>query len=155
MYDISVYDTIENMKTETKTTLIQNIFRILLAFFMIYAGLSHLTFNRVAFQAQVPDWLPLSKDLIVILSGIVEIVLGLGLAFWKKQRVRFGWALAIFFVLIFPGNVAQYINGTDAFGVLNSDRARLGRLFFQPVLISWALWSSGAWKKWMNSENFK
>ena len=143
------------MKTETKTTLIQNIFRILLAFFMIYAGLSHLTFNRVAFQAQVPDWLPLSKDLIVILSGIVEIVLGLGLAFWKKQRVRFGWALAIFFVLIFPGNVAQYINGTDAFGVLNSDRARLGRLFFQPVLIAWALWSSGAWKKWMNSENFK
>ncbi|MCP4884666.1 MAG: DoxX family membrane protein [Flavobacteriales bacterium] len=143
------------MKTETKTTLIQNIFRILLAFFMIYAGLSHLTFNRVAFQAQVPDWLPLSKDLIVILSGIVEIVLGLGLAFWKKQRVRFGWALAIFFVLIFPGNVAQYINGTDAFGVLNSDRARLGRLFFQPVLIAWALWSSRAWKKWMNSENFK
>ncbi len=143
------------MKTETKTTLIQNIFRILLAFFMIYAGLSHLTFNRVAFQAQVPDWLPLSKDLIVILSGIVEIVLGLGLAFWKKQRARFGWALAIFFVLIFPGNVAQYINGTDAFGVLNSDRARLGRLFFQPVLIAWALWSSGAWKKWMNPENPK
>jgi len=143
------------MKTETKTTLIQNIFRILLAFFMIYAGLSHLTFNRVAFQAQVPDWLPLSKDLIVILSGIVEIVLGLGLAFWKKQRARFGWALAIFFVLIFPGNVAQYINGTDAFGVLNSDRARLGRLFFQPVLIVWALWSSGAWKKWMNPENPK
>jgi len=122
---------------------------------MIYAGLSHLTFNRVAFQAQVPDWLPLSKDLIVILSGIVEIVLGLGLAFWKKQRARFGWALAIFFVLIFPGNVAQYINGTDAFGVLNSDRARLGRLFFQPVLIVWALWSSGAWKKWMNPENPK
>jgi len=122
---------------------------------MIYAGLSHLTFNRVAFQAQVPDWLPLSKDLIVILSGIVEIVLGLGLAFWKKQRARFGWALAIFFVLIFPGNVAQYINGTDAFGVLNSDRARLGRLFFQPVLIAWALWSSGAWKEWMNPENPK
>jgi len=122
---------------------------------MIYAGLSHLTFNRVAFQAQVPDWLPLSKDLVVILSGIVEIVLGLGLAFWKKQRARFGWALAIFFVLIFPGNVAQYINGTDAFGVLNSDRARLGRLFFQPVLIAWALWSSGAWKEWMNPENPK
>ena len=137
------------MENQTKTTRIQNIFRILLALFMILAGLSHLTFNRVAFQAQVPDWLPLSKDLVVILSGIVEIGLGLGLAFWKKERTRFGWALAIFFVLIFPGNVAQYIDGKDAFGILNSDGARLRRLFFQPVLIVWALWSSGAWKSWM------
>ena len=137
------------MEKQTKTTRIQNIFRILLALLMILAGLSHLTFNRVAFQAQVPDWLPLSKDLVVILSGIVEIGLGLGLAFWKKERTRFGWALAIFFVLIFPGNVAQYIDGKDAFGILNSDGARLRRLFFQPVLIVWALWSSGAWKSWM------
>lgn len=140
------------MEKHNKTTLIQNIFRILLALFMIFAGLSHLTFNRVAFQAQVPDWLPLSKDLVVILSGVIEIMLGLGLAFWKKERARFGWALAIFFVLIFPGNVAQYLDGKDAFGVLNSDEARFRRLFFQPVLIAWALWSSGAWKKWRSSK---
>jgi uncharacterized membrane protein len=131
-----------------KTTLTQNIFRFLLAIFMIYAGFSHLTFNRVDFQAQVPDWVPLSKDLVVILSGIVEILLGLGLAFWKNQRAKFGWALALFFVLVFPGNVAQYLDGKDAFGVLDSDGARLRRLFFQPVLIAWALWSSGAWKLW-------
>ena len=143
------------MEKHNKTTLIQNIFRILLALFMIFAGLSHLTFNRVAFQAQVPDWLPLSKDLVVILSGVIEIMLGLGLAFWKKERQRFGWALAIFFVLIFPGNVAQYIDGKDAFGVLNSDEARFRRLFFQPVLIAWALWSSGAWKKWRSSKTDK
>ena len=134
------------MKKQVKTNLIQNIFRIILAIFMIYAGLSHLTFNRLEFQAQVPDWVPLSKDLVVILSGIVEMILGLGLAFWKKERVRFGWALAIFFILIFPGNIAQYMDGKDAFGVLDSDGARLRRLFFQPVLIAWALWSSGAWK---------
>jgi uncharacterized membrane protein len=141
------------MKKIVKTTLIQNIFRILLALFMIYAGLSHLTFNRLEFQAQVPDWLPLSKDLVVVLSGIVEMILGLGLAFWKRQRVSFGWALAIFYVLIFPGNISQYMNGTDAFGALNSDKARLIRLFFQPVLIVWALWSSGAWKAWRQKKN--
>jgi len=84
----------------------------------------------------------------VILSGIVEILLGLGLAFWKKEHTRFGWALALFFILIFPGNISQYLEGKDAFGVLNSDGARLRRLFFQPVLIAWALWSSGAWKAW-------
>jgi uncharacterized membrane protein len=138
------------MMNEVKTSLKQDIFRILLALFMIYAGFSHLTFNRVEFQAQVPDWVPMSKDLVVILSGVVEMVLGLALLFWKNQRTRIGWALAIFFILIFPGNLAQYLDGKDAFGALDSDRARLIRLFFQPVLIAWALWSSGAWKAWRN-----
>lgn len=136
-----------------KTSTHQNIFRILLALFMVYAGISHLSFNRIDFQAQVPDWVPLSKDLVVILSGIVEIVLGLGLALWKNKRIEFGGALAIFFVLIFPGNISQYIEGRDAFGALDSDRARLIRLFFQPVLIAWALWSSGAWKSYQLKKN--
>jgi len=136
------------MKTNIKTSRTQNIFRILLALVMIFAGFSHLTFNRVDFQAQVPDWIPISKDLIVVMSGIVEMMLGLGLAFWKKQTVSFGWVLALFFILIFPGNIAQYLDGKDAFGALNSDRARLLRLFFQPVLIVWALWSAGSWKAW-------
>lgn len=111
---------------------------------MIIAGFSHLTFNRIDFQAQVPDWIPLSKNLVVILSGIVEITLGLTLLLWKKQRVNIGWVLALFFILVFPGNVAQYLDGKDAFGALNSDSARLIRLFFQPILIAWVLWSSGA-----------
>lgn len=136
------------MNKQDRTTLIQHIFSILLGLFMVYAGFSHLTFNRMEFQSQVPDWLPLSKDLVVILSGLVEMILGLGLLFWKNQRTNFGWALAIFFVLIFPGNIAQYMNGTDAFGVLDSDGARLRRLFFQPLLIAWALWASGAWQVW-------
>jgi uncharacterized membrane protein len=143
------------MQKEVKITLTQNIFRILLVLFMVFAGISHLTFNRVDFQAQVPDWVPLSKDLVVILSGIVEISLGLILLLWKKQRVKIGWALALFFVLVFPGNVAQYLDGKDAFGALNSDTARLIRLFFQPVLIAWALWSSGAWQSWRNSKSSK
>jgi uncharacterized membrane protein len=140
------------MKKEVDISLMQNIFRILLAIFMVYAGFSHLTFNRIDFQAQVPDWVPLSKDLVVLLSGVVEIVLGLILLLWKKQRVNIGWALAVFFILVFPGNVAQYLDGKDAFGALDSDRARLIRLFFQPVFIAWALWSSGAWQSWRNVE---
>jgi uncharacterized membrane protein len=140
------------MKSNVKTSLTQNIFRILLGLFMVFAGFSHLTFNRIDFQAQVPDWVPLTKDLVVVLSGIVEIVLGLILLFWKKQRVNIGWVLAIFFILVFPGNVAQYIDGKDAFGALDSDRARFIRLFFQPVLIAWALWSTGAWRSWRNSK---
>jgi uncharacterized membrane protein len=140
------------MKNQITTTLLQNIFRILLAIFMIYAGFSHLTFNRIDFQAQVPDWVPLSKDLVVILSGILEMGLGLTLLLWKKHRATIGWALALFFILVFPGNVAQYLDGKNAFGALDSDRVRLIRLFFQPVLIAWVLWSSGAWQSWRNSK---
>lgn len=141
------------MKKNIETSLTQTIFRILLALFMIFAGLGHLTFNRIDFQAQVPGWVPLEKDWVVLVSGIVEIILGLTLLFWKKQRVYLGWGLALFFVLVFPGNVSQYLDGEDAFGVLNSDKARLIRLFFQPVLILWALWSSGAWQAWRDSKN--
>ena len=140
------------MKNNVKTSLKQNILRVLLALFMVFAGFSHLTFNRIDFQAQVPDWVPLSKDLVVVLSGIVEIVLGLILLFWKRQRVYIGWALALFFILVFPGNIAQYLGEKDAFGALDSDRSRLIRLFFQPVLIAWAVWSTGAWQSWRNSK---
>ena len=121
----------------------KNILRILLGLFMISAAIGHFTFQRAAFQAQVPNWLPLSKDLVVILSGIVEISLGLAMIFWTSKRPQAGIALAIFYVLIFPGNIAQYINHTDAFG-LDTDTKRLVRLFFQPVLIYWALWSTNA-----------
>lgn len=136
-----------------KTSLTQNIFRVLLVAFMVYAGFSHLTFNRMDFQAQVPDWVPMSKDLVVILSGIVEIALGFGLAFWKSKRTSFGWVLALFFVLIFPGNISQYVDGKDAFGALESDNTRLIRLFFQPVLIVWALWSAGSWRSWRTTKS--
>ena len=134
-------------KDEVQTTPVQKIFRILLGSFMILAAIGHFTFQREEFQAQVPNWIPLGKDLVVILSGLAEISLGLGMVFWKKQRINVGIALAVFYLLIFPGNIAQYLNGTDAFG-LDTDQARLIRLFFQPVLMLWALWSSGAIKYW-------
>lgn len=125
------------------TTTWQQILRIILGAFLFLAGIGHMTFSRTEFQAQVPDWIPVSKDLTVILSGIVEILLGLALIFIKKQRRLVGWIVAVFFVLVFPGNIAQFVNGTDAFG-LNSDVSRGVRLLFQPVLIIWALWSTGA-----------
>ncbi|MGF7216629.1 putative membrane protein [Spirosoma lacussanchae] len=138
------------MKT-SKTSALQNGFRILLGIFMLLAGIGHLTFQRAEFQAQVPGWLPFSKDSVVLLSGLVEIALGLAMVFWTKQKVNVGLALALFYVLIFPGNIAQYVNGTNAFG-LDSDQARLIRLFFQPVLILWALWSTGGLSYWRHRQ---
>lgn len=113
--------------------------RILLGSFLLFAGISHLSWARSEFLAQVPPWVPVNPDLVVILSGIVEISLGLGLLFISKYRPQVGLVTAAFFIAIFPGNISQYVNGVDAFG-LNTDGARLARLFFQPVLIVWAIW---------------
>lgn len=121
----------------------QNIARYLLAAMMILAGIGHETFVRKEFQAQVPNWVPMDKDMVVILSGVAEITLALAYALWDRQRVLVGLTLALFFVLVFPGNLAQYFHHTDAFG-LHSDLSRGLRLLFQPILVLWALWASGA-----------
>jgi uncharacterized membrane protein len=121
--------------------------QMVLGFALAYAGIGHLTTSRQEFQAQVPSLLKDYADFVVLASGVVEIALGVGLIALWKYRVQIGWAVAAFFVAIFWGNISQYLNGVDAFG-LNSDSARLIRLFFQPLLVMWALGSTGAWRAW-------
>ena len=118
---------------------------VVLGLFLAFAGTSHLTFARDEFQAQVPDWVPLDKDTVVLLSGVAEIGLGSALALLPGRRIPVGLAAAAFFIAIFPGNISQYVTQTDGFG-LDTDQKRLIRLFFQPLLVVWALWSTGAWR---------
>jgi uncharacterized membrane protein len=129
-----------------KTTPLQDVARCLLGSLMVVAGTGHLTFVRQDFQAQVPDFVPMDKDTVVLLSGVVEIGLGLALIFLKgKNRVRMGLGLAAFYAAIFPGNIHQYVDHIPAFG-LDTDGKRLARLFGQTLLIGAALWSTGAFK---------
>lgn len=127
--------------------LIQRIPQMVLGFALAYAGVGHLTTSRVEFQAQVPSVFAEYADFVVLASGVVEIALGVGLIALWKYRVQIGWLVGFFFVAIFWGNISQYVNGVDAFG-LDTDTKRLVRLFFQPVLVMWALWSTGAWGSW-------
>ena len=131
------------MSTATPEATAQKIGRIVLGLFMVFAGVGHLTCAREEFRAQVPTWLPVPPDVTVLASGAVQIALGAAMILAAKRRALVGLLLAAFFVAVFPGNIAQWAHHRDAFG-LNSDRARLIRLFFQPVLIAWALWSTGA-----------
>ena len=131
--------------TSTPTSKPRSLARIVLGAFLVFAGVSHLTFAREEFVAQVPDWFPIDDDPVVLVSGVLEISLGAALIGFTRGRVPVGWVVAAFFVAIFPGNIAQYLEGTDAFG-LDTDQKRFVRLFFQPVLVLWALWSTGAWR---------
>jgi len=118
--------------------------QIVLGAALTYAGIGHLTTSRLTFRAQVPTLFKDYADFVVLASGVVEIALGLSLILLWKYRTQIGWLVAIFFTAVFWGNISQYINKVDAFG-LNSDRARFIRLLFQPLLVAWALLSTGAW----------
>ena len=129
----------------SEMNLIKRVPQMVLGSALAYAGVGHLGANRVEFQAQVPTLFKDYADLVVLASGVVEIVLGVGLIAAWRYRVQIGWAVGFFFTAIFWGNISQYVNHVDAFG-LNSDKARFIRLLFQPLLVAWALGSTGAWR---------
>ena len=128
--------------------LIRKLLQVILGVTLIYTGTLHLTSQRLEFQAQVPPWLGLDPDFVVLASGYVEIALGIALITLWKFRKEVGLATALFFILIFPGNIHQYVDGIDAFG-LDTDRKRAIRLLFQPLLVFWALWSTDAIKGYL------
>lgn len=120
----------------------RSLLRVLLGLALVFAGTSHLTFARKEFTAQVPEFVPLSEDTTVLASGVAEITLGSTLVLAPKPARRFvGSVAALFFTVIFPGNLSQWVNRRDAFG-LDSDEKRVARLFGQPLLIAAALWST-------------
>ena len=121
---------------------LQLVGRLVLAAILFIAGVGHFR-NTAEFTAQVPPWIPAAES-VVYISGVVEIVLAIALIVLPKQRVAVGWIIAGFFILIFPGNISQFVTQTDAFG-LDSDAARFVRLLFQPLLVVLAMWSTNAW----------
>lgn len=124
------------------------IFRALLAALLLYAGIGHLSFAREKFALVVPTFLQFSEgfvDFVVLASGLVEIAFGLALLLWRRRLPEVGAWLAVFFVLVFPGNIHQYVHQIDIPPLLATEQARFIRLFLQPVLIAWALWVTGGW----------
>lgn len=121
----------------------RTLLRWLLAGSLVFAGLTHLFWGRKEFQAQVPDFTSavMDKDAVVVASGAVEVMLGASLVVLPRSRRTLGWILAAFFVAVFPGNLEQWAKKRDGFG-LDTDEKRFGRLFFQPVLVAWALFST-------------
>ncbi|MCO8274322.1 hypothetical protein M1L60_27350 [Actinoplanes sp. TRM 88003] len=114
--------------------------QVLLGAVLLFTGTGHLTFARTEFQAQVPAWIPIDENVVVIASGVVELLLALALlATWRQPaRAVVGALTAVFFVAILPGNIAQFTEHQNGFG-LDTDAARAIRLLFQPVLVVWAL----------------
>ena len=124
---------------------IRSLARWMLASLLVFAGLSHLFWARKGFRIAVPDWVApdrAGKDAVVLTSGVAEILLGAAaVAARPRERRRVGVAIAAFFVAVFPGNVHHWRSGRSV-PFMRTDRARFLRLFLQPVLVAWALWSA-------------
>ena len=123
--------------------------QLVLGLFLLLAGTAHLTVGREEFRAQVPPWVPVEVDLVVVVSGIVEIIIGATLLLARRHPARAcaGIAAAALFVAVFPGNLAQLTEQRDAFG-LTTDTGRAARLLVQPLLVLWALWCTAALPWW-------
>jgi len=113
---------------------------------MVVAGVAHFV-ALDPFLLLVPSWVPWPTA-IVWVTGVMEIALGVALVLAPEggPRRKVGWLLGVFLLAVFVGNISQAISGVDAFG-LDTDAERWGRLVFQPLLIAWALWSTGAWPR--------
>ncbi|WP_137295196.1 DoxX family protein [Nocardioides dongxiaopingii] len=124
--------------------------RVLLAAVLLVAGVAHFAIAE-EFLGQVPTFLPLREE-IVLVSGVVELVLGAALLLpagrHDDRRAVLGVVVAVFFVAVFPGNVWQAVDGSPSFG-LDTATARVVRLLFQPLLVVWALWCTGGWE-WLH-----
>ena len=125
--------------------MLETIARWALAAVLLVAGIGHFALLS-EFRAQVPPWMP-APTAVIVVSGIVELALAVALVALPKRRAQVGWVVAAFFIIIFPGNISQFVTQTSGFG-LDTDAARAIRLLFQPVLVIWALWCTGAWTAW-------
>jgi uncharacterized membrane protein len=132
------------VRKELGWTYMRLFLRITLGAFLIFAGISHFR-DPVSFSAQVPPFFPM-REFIIQFSGVIEILLGSALVLLSRYQAKIGIVAACFFIIIFPGNISQFVTRTPAFG-LDTDLSRAIRLLFQPVLVMWALWSTNAWSQ--------
>ncbi|MEY3073057.1 MAG: hypothetical protein RLZZ353_1253 [Actinomycetota bacterium] len=119
------------------------VLRLALAAFLATAGVGHFVATET-FLAQVPAWMPFERE-VVLVSGVVELVLAAAVALASSRRTLVALVVVTFLHVVLPGNIAQWLEGVDAFG-LDTDRARLLRLVVgHPLLVLWALAAGDVW----------
>lgn len=121
------------------------VLRVAAGLMLLWAGITHLTIARIEFQAQVPQWFPADPNAVVLISGVLEILIGGAVVVLRRWRALAGLVMTLFLIAVFPGNIAQYLDHVDGFG-LDTDQARLMRLVYEPVLWAWAFFPSNAWR---------
>ncbi|HET6146436.1 MAG TPA: DoxX family membrane protein [Polyangia bacterium] len=118
---------------------IRTVLRWLLTVFMVVAGANHFL-APAAYVAMMPSALPAPLALVYI-SGVAEILGGLGLTLPATRRLA-GWGLIALFVAIFPANINMAVHHLSLGGREIPAWALWARLPLQAALVVWAWWCS-------------
>lgn len=115
--------------------------RVVIALAMVWVGVLHFA-QPAGFVKIVPPWLP-APELLVAVSGVAEILGGVGLLVAPVRRLA-AFGLVALFVAVFPANVYMAMHDVQPFAVHVSRAAQWARLPFQAVFIAIALWLARA-----------
>ncbi|WP_276501444.1 DoxX family protein [Terrimonas pollutisoli] len=84
--------------------------RIAMCVMLCFTAIAHFVFTK-GMTMMIPDFIPYRKEL-VYFTGILEIVLGIGLL-TPSFRVVAAWLLIGFFILMLPANINAAIHKID------------------------------------------
>ncbi len=108
---------------------------VILGLFILGAGITHFV-NPTFFDAIVPPWMPFGERFWTIVSGIAEVLIGIGVL-RRSTRKRAALAAFVLFVAVYPANLYMAWDWRDRpFG---DQLISLGRLPFQFLFFAWAL----------------
>jgi uncharacterized membrane protein len=117
------------------------VMRWLMAAFYIAAGTGHLI-RPEAFLPIVPDFVPLPRETILI-TGLCELAGAVALLTPRLRKLA-GIMLALYALGVWPANIKHALEGIDLPPIPDTWWYHGPRLAFQPVLMWWALFCSGA-----------
>ncbi|MEY3209159.1 MAG: hypothetical protein RL064_1190 [Bacteroidota bacterium] len=106
--------------------------------FYIFAGYNHFA-NPSFYLPLIPPYLSLWANELNLLSGIIEIVLGL-LLIPKKTRQYAAWAIVLMLIAFIPSHIYFIQKGTFTLGsiTINPTISWIRLLVVHPLLIIWA-----------------
>lgn len=111
--------------------------RIAMAVMLLFTAMGHFMYME-GMQAMVPEWIPFGKEL-VLLTGIMEVLFAIGLLL-PKYRVRVGWALIVFFMIVLPANIYAALENVN-YQTGGNDGNGLNYLWFRiPLQALFIIW---------------
>ncbi|ABW31020.1 hypothetical protein AM1_6087 [Acaryochloris marina MBIC11017] len=107
---------------------------IAFAALFIFTGISHFALAEGMVQ-MLPEWVP-GRYPIIYITGIIEIILGLGFL-WPSVRRMNGLLTLTFLIAVLPSNIYAALNSVDFGGNINGPRYLFFRIPLQLFLLWW------------------
>ena len=144
MSTASPTDTMTQGAQRTPDSRTKRIMRWLFALSLASVGIHHFIDSDL-YIAIMPPYLPWHLELVLI-SGVFEVLGGLGLLIPRTRRAA-GWGVLALLIAVYPANIHMLVNEVYLPGMPESLTILWLRMPLQFVFAAWALWVSGIWPR--------